>query len=1428
MNFKEMLLEVLLEGKIEDTLDRHPTIPDDVKQNYLKQIPAQNAQHLDWVLSQHTKGNIKPEHDINGILSTFNKVKDKLPKKQIHQYGSMNELHTAIVPHQNNVKMSDNEKSKDGTETLYSSPTMTITQHHNYESTVGAANLPENNVSKRDKAGWCVSVGDGGGAGHYSTYTSNGFHPVYTIEHKHEDGTSSKHMLVYDHNKTQDKQELRDENDKRPGFNDYSSTRPDLLDHYGTEHPELKKTPIAHLFNETGREQYKSDTEPAHKKLLSIIRTMGNYEIPDDEYMDYFNAGLEKRQGGIHDELAKSQLSPTQLTHLIEHGNQGCKHDIAKRNDLSEEHMQKLANTSNMLVHHHLLQKPDLPIATFNTIVKKAHAETIPKVIAHPKFNETHINTLLNKKMSNVNLTPIINRFHDKLESPHIKSLIDKGDANVHSDLINKLSDKLEQHHIKSLIDKGDANVHSDLINKLSADKLEPHIQSLIDKGYSNVHSDLINKLSDKLEPKHIKELIDKGDSNTHLLLSSTHYDKLKPEHIQSLMNNGDIATKEALKVNEDPHHIQSLVDKGDTDYNYFLSHIFSHKLEPHHISTLIDKGDTDVNLSLINKLSVDKLEPHIQSLIDKGDGRVHSNLINKLSDKLKPHHIKELIDKDNSNVHSTLIDALSTDKLEPHIKSLIDKDNANMHLDLINKLKDKLKPHHIKELIDKGDSSVHSNLINTLSTDKLEPHLSTLIDKGDSSVHSNLINKLKDKLKPHHIKELIDKGDSSVHSNLINTLSTDKLEPHLSTLIDKGDSSVHSSLINKLSIDKLEPHLSKLITKGNSSVHSQLIRKLDGEKINPHFNTLSDKLAPHITTLIANSDHNNKHKLINEVPDILKPEHISALIDKGDSSVHSSLINKLKDKLEPKHITEMINKNKDIHHNIINALSGKLEPKHITEMINKNKDIHHNIINALSGKLETEHISALIDKGDSDIHTRLINMLSDKLEPKHINALIDKGDSSVHSSLINKLSIDKLEPHLSKLITKGNKHVHTNLINKLKDKLEPHHIKAIMDKTPYSINAAYNTLSDESKKVVLTHVQSMKDSGNDKWAEFHNVHKDMVLSDVDKVKKDINSSYDDIMVSTVNHNLSDDELKTHIHPIIDNEIEDAKGNHRKSANALVRFGTMMNKDQANKAVSSIKRDNNINFHHYGNKMNNHVRDAIFDHAIKTGNHELLTHTIRNGGINKYDISHHHLEHIISNHPELMHEIDYKGTYAKQVASTAIKNNDTKTIDEYRNSNNIKYRSAVLDHTLDTDNTRAVLEHLQSSRENIPHDDLNKILFHQHSKGYNDRYSGEIIRNISYIRNLHSGHIDHIIKSGNEKAIKNMISGGYNVPRQNLTTTHKNAIIALKNKELSSSLKSSEFGLTPVQNFNNGRVLREWYFTNNNFERLLKESLIGK
>ena len=885
MKFKEILLEILLEGKVEDTFDRHPSIPHEQKEEYLKQIPANNAQQLDWILHQHTKGNIRPEHNINEILSNFNKVKDKLDKKQIHQYSNLDHLSTAISPHVKDIVKSTKDKAEEGTETLYSSPTMTIRQHHNYESCVKAGVLPKNNKTDLDKATWCISVGNGGGAAHHSSYTDNGFHPVYSIEHHHPDGTSSKHMFVYDYNKTQGNQELRNEHDRRPGFNDFGGTRPDLLDHYGSEHPEILKTPISKFFSEEGRNEYENEAMPLHKHIKKLISSIPKNGMSDEEYTHYFKEGNKKQQGEIHTVLAKCVLTPTQLTHLVEHGNEGSKYNVADRNDLSEEHIQKLANTSSMLVHNKLLDKPDLSKDVFSTIMKKSPAENARKILKHPKFNDSHIDAFLDKKMSDADISPLVERFGDKLEPPHIQKIIDKGDVVTHYSIIKQFRDKLE-------------------------------------------------------------------------------------------------------------------------------------------------------------------------------------------------------------------------------------------------------------------------------------------------------------------------------------------------------------------------------------------------------------------------------------------PHHISALIDRGNSEVHNKIINKLSDKLEPK------------------------------------------------------HISALIDRGNSYVHNNILNNLSDKLEPKHIKGLMDSASSQV-------------------------------------------------------VNDAYDNLQEESKKEAISHVQKMKDSGNSKWAEFYSIHRDMPLSNVDKVKIDIHASLNG-HAFPVKHNLSDEEIKTHIHPIIDSEIDNNKGIRRSGQN-LVRFSSMLNKEQTKKLLNNIGDKDSINYT-YDTVLSNHVRDAIFDHAIKTGNHKLMSDTLVGGG-NLHNIAPHHLEHIIKNHPENMPEIDVNGTHANELVATAIKDKNVNTISKFTNSHNPKYRSAILDHTLDTDNTTGILRHL-SSRDNISHEDLDKILFHQNANEYKGTDSNRILQSISSMPNLHSRHIDHIIKSRNIDAIKNVIGSDYTTLKQHLTSKHIDNIISLKNKELSNLLERHR-NMNLVQSFNNSKVLSEWYIVNNTFERLLKESLIS-
>ena len=1189
------LLEALLEGKIDDVLDKHTTIPHNVKQDYLKQVPANNAQHLDWVLNQHTKGNIKPEHDIHSILGTFNRVKDKLAKKQINQYKSVDELHTAVLPHADGAKQSTNEKSSKGTETLYNSPTMTIKQHHNYESTVSAANLPESNAHK-EKAGWCVSVGNGGGASHYDTYTQGGFHPVYTIEHKHPDGSSSRHMLVYDHNKTQDQQELRNEADHRPGFSEYSSTRPDLLDHYGKEHPELLKTPIAKFFTESGRKGYEKDTAPVLEKLNQIKAAIPKTGMTDKEYMANFKAGQEKQQGSIHNVLAKAALSDTQLNHLIEHSSEGSKANIATRQDLSEDHMKKLANTSNMIVHSTLLQRPNLSDTTFNTILNKAHPSINEVILKHPKFGTEHIDTMINKSKTPVDFTSFIERSGNKLETPHIDKLLKGGDVNTTHALIRHSNKNIDDTQLNNLVNKGD------------------------DSTYQH----LAYNMPDRLDKDHIDTMVKNGSAYTHSLL-----------------------------VSEAPKFLKS---------------------------------------------------EHIDTMIDKRDNNTNTQLINRMTDKLKPHHIYNMITKGGEDIHE----------------------------ELLSRIPDKLDKDHINALV--TGTGLNSNKM--------------------------LLKHASHKLSSDDITTMIDRGHQGLNQALINANPKNLESKHISSLIDNGDEETHKAIIRR-------------------------------------------------------------------IPDKLEPNHINALIDKGTTDNHLLLMNQLHDKIEPQHITNLIDKGKEnVHHVLMSRFKDKLEPHHITDLIHKGNDnITSNIISRHQDKLNSDHISDIISKKDNNISRELMYHMPNKLESKHISALINKGDDKTHAELMSRMH-DKLEPeHISRLISKGDDNTKKVLLSTLTNKIEPKHIKELFDSnTPiHHINNAYSKMSEESKKTLVEHAKALKDNGDDRWADLTNTHEHMDLNKIDNARRHIKEAMQG-PIGQLHLDLTDDEIKTHIHPIINKHIEAAEGNAKKSGRALVTFASMINKDQTAKLLGSIKGiDANLP-DVYGTRYPTHVRDAIIDHSIKTDSPKLLTHALDNS-IYGSPIADRHIEHIKTNHPDYMPLVDTKGTHAKEVADAAIKHNDTETLEKLADSNNPKYRSAVLKHTVNSDNTSAIISHLHAGT--VPHDDLDKILFREHEKGYKGKKSNDIIQAVSTQPNLHSRHIDHIIKSGNANAIKNMIGGGYDIPRQNLSSKHVDRIVALKDKDISRHLVRYHGGLNPVQQFNNTKVINEAFLTNTIFERLLKESLIS-
>lgn len=387
MNIHNLVEEFLLESKLKDILDKYHSISDEVKQHYIKQIPENNTQHLDWVLNQYNKGNISG-HDINGILTTFNRNKKHLDKKQINQYKSINELQQAITPFIGNNE-SIKDKAAKGTETVYTSPTMIIKRHHNYESCLKGAILPDSNKNKEKtkhgaKSQWCVSAGGENGIKEHSHYTINSLLPVYTIDHIHPDGKTERHMVVTDPFKTQFDTELRNEMNNRPGFDNFEDSSPTLLDDYIKKYPELNKTPLKEFFNNESRDNMQDEYV---KKAIDT----------DDK-------GLLSRFAG------NESLTTKHITSIIDHAishkktNPYLLHTVSRNKQLNDNHKTSIIN-------HCIESNNDNVLRTFVLSQPKINSESISRITNYgiEKGNKNLLNDILHRKINfrrSHNITP--------------------------------------------------------------------------------------------------------------------------------------------------------------------------------------------------------------------------------------------------------------------------------------------------------------------------------------------------------------------------------------------------------------------------------------------------------------------------------------------------------------------------------------------------------------------------------------------------------------------------------------------------------------------------------------------------------------------------------------------------------------------------------------------------------------------------------------------------------------------------------------------------------------------------------------------------------------------------------------------------------------------------------------------------------------
>jgi hypothetical protein len=216
---------IILEAAVDDMRDRfhanHGLHPEVFNHLYHNALPANNKSlgDMEWLANREVAGEgVAENHEhVRHVMTEFAKpaIKAKLQKKKANQYKTFSDLEAAVQPHMGTAPTKA-EMEDEGTKIVHQSDTHIVRQHLNQESMLKAAKLSPKNPKAFEcngKATWCVSAESELGKHYYDSYTKQGKHPFYTIEHtdKHPTMPNRKFAVLVDPDKDIDTHEFRDE-----------------------------------------------------------------------------------------------------------------------------------------------------------------------------------------------------------------------------------------------------------------------------------------------------------------------------------------------------------------------------------------------------------------------------------------------------------------------------------------------------------------------------------------------------------------------------------------------------------------------------------------------------------------------------------------------------------------------------------------------------------------------------------------------------------------------------------------------------------------------------------------------------------------------------------------------------------------------------------------------------------------------------------------------------------------------------------------------------------------------------------------------------------------------------------------------------------------------------------------------------------------
>lgn len=520
MTLRNHLINLLVEGKIDDVMSKYDSIPEHIKQHYLNQIPDKNSNHLQWVLDNHLKNTVDIHNNVKSVLDTFNKSKDKLPKKQIHQYKNFNELENAVEPYKHITTNKD--KINNDTITDYENNHIKVTQHLSNESMVQGAKLSKKNQYHdilNGKAKWCTAADSENGKMLFKQYTDDGESPHYIIHNK---DTGRKTAVVFNSNEL----ELRDETDRDLNRND--GIHKLFIDNDGLEHSAVGKK-----FIDEYDVKPQLDEVNKHTKIPEIdefeklpIKKKGLWLHRDDLPNNYIKSALKSVSSTIREQaVLHKNADNNDINQAMTDDNYMVRGAAIENPKSTYENLDKAIVDKADYVTEASLSHKDMNEDRLTKILKNRNQDWLikAKTLQHPKINTNHLEIAMNglpKLREAVMNHPLVT-----------SKMLDDGlnDDSPHVAIAAINSPNATSHHVKLALESPTRLVRLDAIKNKHA--TPENINKALDDesteikewamSHPNVNSDNIEKAS--------------TDKNQYIRMLAAFHDKTTKEQLTKL-----------------------------------------------------------------------------------------------------------------------------------------------------------------------------------------------------------------------------------------------------------------------------------------------------------------------------------------------------------------------------------------------------------------------------------------------------------------------------------------------------------------------------------------------------------------------------------------------------------------------------------------------------------------------------------------------------------------------------------------------------------------------------------------------------------------------------------------------------------------------------------------------------------------------------